>query len=199
MEWRMSTNALTESVEFEVVQRLDKPGANANTPHMSLIFAVGGLFMHAIIPIMTETSLQVQPTVLTALSHSTLRLPCQGTITATWKVEADVYDADEDEDAADDASEEEQDDEDLEGGETELLPRVRPNAATSGGSVRLQLPRVHLVDPQSVHVARQRGRGPNAGDGLSYSWHAYLIATAQLEDPVAVAEYPASTEPTNAE
>ncbi|RLN14510.1 hypothetical protein BBJ28_00013499, partial [Nothophytophthora sp. Chile5] len=80
----------------------------------------------------------------------------------------DVYEAGEDEEVAGDASEEEQDDDDLEGGETELLPRVRPNAATSGGSVRLQLPRVHLVDPQSVHVARQRGRGPNAGDGLSY-------------------------------
>jgi hypothetical protein len=99
----------------------------------------------------------------------------QGTITAKWKVEADFWDA-----GVDNANDKEEDEQNLEQGdedsdqedaESELLPRIRPSAVIpdgkSGGG-RVQLPRVQLVDPQSVHVARQRGRHPNAEGGVSY-------------------------------
>ena len=52
------------------------------------------------------------------------------------------------------------------------LPRIRLSAATLDGEKtsgdRVQLPPVQLVDPQSVHVARQRGRRPQAENGVSY-------------------------------
>ena len=63
-------------------------------------------------------------------------------------------------------------DNELDDVEMGLLPRIRPSAVTLDGKKtdinRVQLPPVQLVDPQSVHVARQRGRHPQAEDGVSY-------------------------------
>lgn len=98
-----------------------------------------------------------------------------GTITASWKVEA------EEENAYD-----EEDDEDLEMGdnddETALLPRIRPSAVTPNGesqSARVKLPRVELVDPQSVHVARQRGRHSGFQAGISYCRRCRILRPAR--------------------
>ncbi|KAG7386636.1 Chitin synthase, class 2 [Phytophthora pseudosyringae] len=156
---------------------------------MALIFLVGGLFLHAIIPIMADNMLQLLCHLVVAIvllfniyfNYALCSASDPGVTTAKWKVEADFWDA-----GVDNANEEVEDDnegdeEDLEQGdaddgelenvETELLPRIRPSAVTPDGDNvggRVKLPRVQLIDPQSVHVARQRGRHPNAGDGISY-------------------------------
>lgn len=93
-------------------------------------------------------------------------------------MEADFWDAqvenanDEEEDDGEEHLEQGDDDSELDNVETGLLPRIRPSAVTPDGknekSDRVQLPRVELVDPQSVHVARQRGRCPNAEGGITY-------------------------------
>ncbi|EGZ27194.1 hypothetical protein PHYSODRAFT_467739 [Phytophthora sojae] len=123
---------------------------------MALIFLVGGVFMHAIIPILTETTLQLVCHLAVAMvllfniyfNYALCIATDPGVITAKWKDEADFWD---------------------ESAETELLPRIRPSVLTPDGKKgggRVQLPRVQLVDPQSV--ARQRGRYPNAGDGITF-------------------------------
>ncbi|KAG3014992.1 hypothetical protein PC120_g12410 [Phytophthora cactorum] len=142
---------------------------------MALIFLVGGLFMHAIIPIMADTMLQLVCHLVVAMVllfniYFNYALCCAtdpGVITAKWKVEADFYDAgveiDEDEDEEEgDLEQEDGDDSEL---KTSRLPRIRPSAVTpdgKNGGGRVQLPRVQLIDPQSV--ARQRG----VEDGISY-------------------------------
>ncbi|KUF75639.1 protein S-acyltransferase 16 [Phytophthora nicotianae] len=162
---------------------------------MSLIFLIGGLFMHAIIPIMADTTLQLVCHLAIAMvllfniyfnyalccatdpvrqqclinvkrsTYSTFGV-CQGVITAKWKAEADFHDAgvDNNEEDEDEEGDLEQDSDDNEL-ETGRLPRIRPSAVTpdgKNGGDRVQLPRVQLIDPQSV--ARQRG----VEDGMSY-------------------------------
>ncbi|KAH7474132.1 Palmitoyltransferase ZDHHC16 [Phytophthora ramorum] len=158
-------------------------GAFCVTIGMALIFLVGGLFMHAIIPIMADTTLQLVCHLVVAMVllfniYFNYALCCAtdpGVITAKWKAEADFWDAqvENDSDEEDEDNEENEDNEELERveDETGLLPRIRPSAVTpdgKNGNGRVQLPRVQLVDPQSVHVARQRGRRPNAEGGISY-------------------------------
>ncbi|OWZ04787.1 Palmitoyltransferase [Phytophthora megakarya] len=139
---------------------------------MALIFLVGGLFMHAIIPIMANSPLQllchlVVVIVLLFNIYFNYALCCAtnpGVIAVNWRVEVDYCD-DRVENVDDDDEEElEQGD-----GDNDLLPRIRPSAVTldgkSGGG-RVQVPRVQLIDPQSV--ARQRGQHPNAENGISY-------------------------------
>ncbi|KAJ8539020.1 hypothetical protein ON010_g12851 [Phytophthora cinnamomi] len=117
----------------------------------------------------------------------------QGVITAKWKDEADFWDveaenANEEEEHEEEESDSEQaeDDGEQEGAETELLPRIRPSALTPDGKKtggRVQLPRVQLVDPQSV--ARQRGRYPNAGDvwlAVGCYYAAYMSYRAAYTD-----------------
>ncbi|KAF4029497.1 DHHC domain-containing protein [Phytophthora infestans] len=144
---------------------------------MTLIFLVGGLFMHAIIPIMAESTVQLVCHLIIAMVllfniYFNYALCCAtdpGIITAKWKSAAEIYDA-----AVDDPSDDGEDEEgvELEQGdsdgselETGRLPRIRPSAVTpdgKNGSSRVQLPRVQLIDPQSV--ARQRG----VEEGISY-------------------------------
>ncbi|EEY58442.1 palmitoyltransferase, putative [Phytophthora infestans T30-4] len=117
---------------------------------MTLIFLVGGLFMHAIIPIMAESTVQLVCHLIIAMVllfniYFNYALCCAtdpGIITAKWKSAAEIYDA-----------------------ATGRLPRIRPSAVTpdgKNGSSWVQLPRVQLIDPQSV--ARQRG----VEEGISY-------------------------------
>ncbi|KAG6963615.1 hypothetical protein JG687_00006444 [Phytophthora cactorum] len=110
---------------------------------MALIFLVGGLFMHAIIPIMADTMLQLVCHLVVAMVllfniYFNYALCCAtdpGVITAKWKVEADFYDAgveiDEDEDEEEgDLEQEDGDDSEL---KTSRLPRIRPSAVTPDG------------------------------------------------------------------
>ncbi|KAL3669586.1 hypothetical protein V7S43_004971 [Phytophthora oleae] len=139
---------------------------------MLLIFLVGGLFLHAVIPIMADSTLQLICHVIVALVllfniYFNYALCCAtnpGVITAKWKVEADVDNEEEEEDEGSD------DDSEVDN-ETDLLPRIRPSAVTPDGKKlggKVKLPQVQLIDQQSVHVARQRGRQPNVDNGMSF-------------------------------
>ncbi|KAE9118654.1 hypothetical protein PF010_g8143 [Phytophthora fragariae] len=154
---------------------------------LALIFLVGGVFMHAIIPIMADTTLQLIGHLVVAMvllfniyfNYALCIATDPGVITAKWKDEADFWDVEaENANKKEEEDEEEEEESDLEQGDgdseeesakVELLPRIRPSALTPDGKKaggRVQLPRVQLVDPQSV--ARQRGRYPNAGDGITF-------------------------------
>ncbi|CAI5726315.1 unnamed protein product [Hyaloperonospora brassicae] len=159
---------------------------------MALIFLVAGLFMHAIIPILANTTVQLLchlavSFVLLFNIYFNYALCCAtdpGVITAKWKIETDVWDAQVEEVKNSDQNVEEgaaleqtadddsNHDSELSNVEMGRLPRIRLSAATLDGEKtsgdRVQLPPVQLVDTQSVHVARQRGRRPQAENGVSY-------------------------------
>ncbi|KAI9908758.1 hypothetical protein PsorP6_016665 [Peronosclerospora sorghi] len=85
------------------------------------------------------------------------RLCTKGIITARWHMEETSRDEGQDET------------EDVDTIETGVLPRIRPTSGMLDGTNnqhhRLASPSVFLMDPQSVHVAKQRGFRPNAPRG----------------------------------
>uniref|UniRef100_A0AAV1U4D3 Palmitoyltransferase n=1 Tax=Peronospora matthiolae TaxID=2874970 RepID=A0AAV1U4D3_9STRA len=154
---------------------------------MALIFLVGGLFMHAIIPIMANTTLQLLchlalSTVLLFNIYFNYALCCAtdpGVITDKWNIETDgqVETAEDGELQVHKkkvALKQVKDDEDNELDDVELglLPRIRPSAVALDGKKTdincVKLSPAQLVNPPSVHVARQRGRRPQAEGGVSY-------------------------------
>ncbi|POM62006.1 Palmitoyl transferase, partial [Phytophthora palmivora] len=86
---------------------------------MALIFLVGGLFMHAIIPIMADSPVQLLCHLVVAMVllfniYFNYALCCAtdpGVITANWKVEADCWNA-----GGDNDNKEEDEEDDLEQG-----------------------------------------------------------------------------------
>ncbi|KAL7693598.1 putative palmitoyltransferase, DHHC domain-containing protein [Plasmopara halstedii] len=143
---------------------------------MTLIFLVGGLFLHAIIPIMAETTLELIVHVTIAMillfnisfNYALCCATDPGIITTKWTKGTETCESDVDNNAIDseeiDLEAEIEDIKDLETVDEEILPRIRPSAVTPDGKKNgdfVRLSRVQLIDPQSV--ARQRG-----GDGSSY-------------------------------
>ncbi|ETK90770.1 hypothetical protein F441_05657 [Phytophthora nicotianae CJ01A1] len=162
---------------------------------MSLIFLIGGLFMHAIIPIMADTTLQLVCHLAIAMvllfniyfnyalccatdpvrqqclinvkrsTYSTFGV-CQGVITAKWKAEADFHDA-----GVDNNEEDEDEEGDLEQDsddnelETGRLPRIRPSAVTPDGKNGGD--RVQLLRVQLIDP-QSVARQRGVEDGMSY-------------------------------
>ncbi|CAH0489564.1 unnamed protein product [Peronospora farinosa] len=152
---------------------------------MALLFLIGGLVMHAIIPIMAETIFQLLCHLIIALVllfniYFNYALCCAtdpGVISAKWMMETDIWDV-QVEKTNDKVEDDEEEEEDLERGvdgnqldnvDKKLLFRVRPSAKTLEDDGRVQLPTLQLVDSQSLHMAKpRRGYHPSVDDGVSY-------------------------------
>ncbi|CAI5704002.1 unnamed protein product [Peronospora effusa] len=152
---------------------------------MALLFLIGGLVVHAIIPIIAETIFQLLCHLIVALVllfniYFNYALCCAtdpGVISAKWMMETDIWDV-KVEKTNDKVEDDEEEEEDLERGidgnqldnvDKKLLLRVRPSAKTLEDDGRVQLPTLQLVDSQSLHMAKpRRGYHPSVDDGVSY-------------------------------
>ncbi|RQM10220.1 hypothetical protein DD237_003179 [Peronospora effusa] len=151
----------------------------------ALLFLIGGLVVHAIIPIIAETIFQLLCHLIVALVllfniYFNYALCCAtdpGVISAKWMMETDIWDV-KVEKTNDKVEDDEEEEEDLERGidgnqldnvDKKLLLRVRPSAKTLEDDGRVQLPTLQLVDSQSLHMAKpRRGYHPSVDDGVSY-------------------------------